>query len=55
MSQVTSKLLPQDAREMLQRAATAVYESNFDRIRAIEAATVKIKQMYPEYFTKEEE
>ncbi len=45
-----STLLPADAREILRRAAAASYATEFDRTRAIEHATAKVRQMYPQYF-----
>lgn len=51
---MTAGLLPQDAREILRRAAAATYKTEFERTRAIEQATAKVKQLYPQFFIKEE-
>lgn len=57
--QVASRLLPEDAREALQRAATAdatipIGESPL-RIARIDRTVRGIKEKYPRYFKREEE
>lgn len=51
----TSRLLPEDARAMLQRAARTDIPRNdpLARQKAIEEAHRKVRTLYPEFFNKE--
>lgn len=48
-----SRLLPNDAREILRRAVTAEYANEFERMKALEAAIQRVKQMCPKHFNQE--
>lgn len=51
-----SKLLPLEARELLQRTVKEHQKSSeFDRQKALDAAIRRVKTMYPEYFETEKE
>lgn len=51
----TSKLLPEDARAILQRAsATRIPPDDpLARLKAIEEAYARVRRMYPQFFNKE--